>query len=183
LIRGATSTVGQAAVNLAAEGGARVIATTRDPEREQLLRTLGAHEVLIDDGTLAERIRELHPDGIDAALELAGNAVLRDTLKAMRPKGRVCLVGFLGGLAPIQDFDPLIDLPSGVQLTTFASAFVLGNPYFPTTDVPLQEIIEKAASGMFAAKLARVFRMEEIVDAHRLLDSGKAGGKLVVEVS
>jgi NADPH:quinone reductase len=92
-------------------------------------------------------------------------------------------VGFLGGLAPIEGFDPLMDLPSGVQLTTFASAFVLGDEYFPTTDVPLQEIIEKAARGVFAAKPVRVFRFEEIVDAHRLLDSGTAGGKLVVEVS
>ena len=182
LIRGATSTVGQAAVNLAADGGARVIATTRNPEREQLLRDLGAHEVLIDDGSLAEEIRKVHPDGVDAALELVGNSVLRDTLKAVRPKGRVCFIGFLGGLAPIEGFDPLMDLPSGIQLTTFASAFVLGNPYFPTTDVPLQEIIEKATRGVFAAKPARVFPFEEIVEAHRLLDSGQAGGKLVVAV-
>ena len=152
LIRGATSTVGQAAVNLAADAGARVIATTRTREREPLLRELGAHEVLIDDGALAEQVRELHPDGVDAALELIGNSVLRDTLKAIRPKGRVCLIGFLGGLAPIEGFDPLMDLPSGVQLTTFASAFVLGDAHFPTTDVPLQEIIDKAARGVFAAK-------------------------------
>jgi NADPH:quinone reductase-like Zn-dependent oxidoreductase len=182
LIRGATSTVGQAAVNLAADGGARVIATTRNPEREQLLRDLGAHEVLIDDGALAEKIRKVHPEGVDAALELVGNSALRDTLQAVRPKGRVCFVGFLGGLAPIQDFDPLMDLPSGIQLTTFASAFVLGDPYFPTSDVPLQEIIEKGSRGVYATKPARVFRFEEIVEAHRLLDSGNAGGKLVVEV-
>jgi NADPH2:quinone reductase len=183
LIRGATSTVGQAAVNLAADAGARVIATTRSSKREQLLRGLGAHEVLIDDGALAEKVRELQPDGVDAALELVGNSVLRDTLKAVRPKGRVCFIGFLGGLAPIEGFDPLMDLPSGVQLTTFASAFVLGDEYFPTTDVPLQEIIEKAARGVFAAKPVRVFGFEEIVEAHRLLDSGRAGGKLVVQVT
>jgi NADPH2:quinone reductase len=76
-----------------------------------------------------------------------------------------------------------MDLPSGVQLTTFASAFVLGDEYFPTTDVPLQEIIEKAARGVFAAKPVRVFGFEEIVEAHRLLDSGRAGGKLVVQVT
>jgi NADPH:quinone reductase-like Zn-dependent oxidoreductase len=183
LIRGATSAVGQAAVNLAADGGARVIATTRNPQREQLLRDLGADEVLIDDGALAEQVRKAHPAGVDAALELVGNSVLRDTLRAVRPKARVCLIGFLGGLAPVEDFDPLMDLPSGVQLTTFASAFVLGDSYFPTTDVPLQEIIEKAARGVFAARPARVFRFEEIVEAHRVLDSGTAGGKLVVEVT
>ena len=181
LIRGVTSTVGKAAVNIARDGGAHVIATTRNPGREPQLRALGAHEVLIDDGELAGKVRATHPDGVDAVLELVGNSVLRDSLKAVRPTGGVCLVGFLGGLEPIADFDPLMDLPSGVQLTTFASAFVLGDEYFPTTDVPLQEIVDKASSGVFQAKPARRFKFDQIVDAHRLMDAGQADGKLVVE--
>jgi NADPH:quinone reductase len=77
---------------------------------------------------------------------------------------------------------PLADLPSGVQLSTFASAFVLGDQDFPIEHVPLQEIVEKAAAGAFAAKPARAFAFDEIVEAHRLMDTGSAGGKLVVEV-
>ena len=183
LIRGATSTVGQAAVNIACDLGAHVIATTRNPGREPQLRELGAHEVLIDDGELAGKVRAMHPDGVDAVLELVGNSVLRDSLKAVRPTGGVCLVGFLGGLEPVADFDPLMDLPSGVRLTTFASAFVLGDEYFPTSEVPLQEIVDKASRGVFQAKPARVFQFDQIVDAHRLMESGQAGGKLVVEVA
>jgi len=45
--------------------------------------------------------------------------------------------------------------------------------------VPLQEIVEKAGRGVFAAKPARLFRFEQIIEAHRLLDAGRAGGKLV----
>jgi NADPH:quinone reductase-like Zn-dependent oxidoreductase len=183
LIRGATSTVGQAAVNIASDLGARVIATTRNPGREPWLRELGAHEVLIDSGELAGQVRATDPEGVDAVLELVGNSVLRDSLKAVRPTGGVCLVGFLGGLEPIADFDPLLDLPSGVRLTTFASAFVLGDEYFPTTDVPLQEIVDKASRGVFKAKPARVFQFDQIVDAHRLMEAGQAAGKLVVEIA
>jgi NADPH:quinone reductase len=182
MIRGATSAVGQAAVNLAADRGARVIATTRSRARQSLLRELGAHEVLFDDGALAPQVRRTHPEGVDAVLDLIGNAVLRDSLQSVRAKGRVCQVGFLGGLEPVADFNPLIDLPSGVQLTTFASAFVLGDERFPITDVPLQEIIDKADRGAFAAKPVRVFGFDEVVEAHRLMDAGGAGGKLVVEV-
>ena len=182
LIRGATSTVGRAAVNIARDLGAHAIATTRNPGRERQLRELGAHEVLIDDGELAAKVRARHPDGVDTVLELVGNSVLRDSLKAVRPTGGVCLVGFLGGLEPIADFDPLVDLPSGVRLTTFASAFVLGDEYFPTTDVPLQEIVDKASRGVFQAKPARVFKFDQIVDAHRLMEAGRADGKLVVEI-
>src|SRR5215469_12680223 len=58
MVRGATSSLGQAAVNVAAETGATVIATTRKPGRAALLRGLGAAEVLIDDGKLAEQVRD-----------------------------------------------------------------------------------------------------------------------------
>lgn len=183
LIRGATSTVGQAAINIAHDLGAHVIATTRNPAREPQLHELGADEVLIDDGKLAGKIRATHPDGVDAVLELVGNSVLRDSLMAVRPTGGVCLVGFLGGLEPIADFDPLMDLPSGVRLTTFASAFVLGDEYFPATDVPLQEIVDKASRGVFKAQPARVFKFDQIIDAHRLMEAGRANGKLVVEIA
>jgi NADPH2:quinone reductase len=182
LIRGATSSVGQAAVNLAADHGARVIATTRDEARAARLRELGADEVLIDDGALASQVRRTHPEGADAVLDLIGNSVLRDSLRSVREKGRVCQVGFLGGLEPVVDFNPLADLPSGVQLSIFASAFVLGDEHFPTTDVPFQQIIDKADQGVFAAKPARVFGFDQIVEAHRIMDSGQAGGKLVVEL-
>jgi NADPH:quinone reductase len=183
LVRGATSSVGQAALSLAVDHGARVIATTRDPDRESLLRERGAHEALIDDGELAPQLRQTHPAGVDAVLDLVGNSVLRDSLQCVRAKGRVCQIGFLGGLEPVADFNPLADLPSGVQLSTFASAFVLGDEVFPTGAVPLQEIVDKAGRGVFAAKPVRVFKFEQIVEAHRLMDSGRAGGKLVVEVS
>lgn len=183
LIRGATSTVGRAAVNIARDLGAHVIATTRTPARQRQLYELGADEVLIDDGEIAGKVRVTHPDGVDAVLELVGNSVLRDSLKAVRPTGGVCMVGFLGGLEPIADFDPLSDLPSGVRLTTFASAFVLGDAHFPTTGVPLQEIVDKAGRGVFQAKPARVFTFDQIVDAHRLIEAGDADGKLVVEIA
>jgi NADPH:quinone reductase len=182
VVRGATSSVGQAAVNLAVDHGAHVIATTRSSERAGLLRDAGAHEVLVDDGALAPAIRARHAEGVDAVVDLVGNAVLRDSLQAVKPRGRVAQIGFLGGLEPVDAFNPLADLPSGVQLSTFASAFVLGDEAFPVTVVPLQEIVAKVERGAFEAAPKRVFAFEEIADAHRLMDAGRAGGKLVVAV-
>src|SRR6266567_4766633 len=62
LIRGATSSLGQAAVNVAAGHEAHVIATTRSQSRTDLLRDIGAGRVLLDDGQLAGQVRGL---GID----------------------------------------------------------------------------------------------------------------------
>ncbi len=111
VIRGATSPLGQAAVNVAAEQGATVIATTRRPDRAALLERIGAKTVLIDDGRLADRQSGV----VDCVFDLVGNRVLRDSLRVVRPRGRVCQLGFLGGLEPVPGFNPIADLPSGVQ--------------------------------------------------------------------
>lgn len=97
----------------------------------------------------------------------------------LRRGGRSCLAGFLGGLAPIQDFNPLLQMPSGVYLTFFGS-FVFGTPGFPLSEVPLQQIAEDAAAGRLDVKPARVFNFDQIREAHRVMEANEAGGKLVV---
>src|SRR3546814_193738 len=64
----------------------------------------------------------------------------------LRRGGRSCLAGWLGGLDPILDFNPLLQMASRVYLTFFGS-FVFGTPGFPLSDVPLQQIAEDAAAG------------------------------------
>ena len=162
--------------------GTPVIATTRSAERADLLRGIGAASVLIDDGALAAQV---HGSGmtVDGVFDLVGNSVLRDSLGIVRPGGRVCQLGFLGGLEPVAGFDPIADLPTGVQLSFYGSAFVLGTEGFPLADIPLQEMIAKAEAGRYQAKPVRVFGFEEIVEAHRTMERGLAGGKMVVAVN
>ena len=181
LVRGATSSLGQAAVNVAAADGAVVIATSRQPSRAALLRDLGAAEVLTDDGRLADQVRELGI-AVDCVFDLVGNSVLRDSLRIVRPSGRVCQLGFLGGLAPVADFDPITDLPTSIQLSFYGSAFVLGTEEFPLAEIPLADIIAKAEAGRYRAKPVRVFGFDQIVEAHRVMEEGAAFGKMVVAV-
>jgi NADPH:quinone reductase-like Zn-dependent oxidoreductase len=180
LVRGATSALGQAAINIARDLGAHVIATTRREDRAESLRSLGAAEIVIDTGEIAARVHDLVPGGVDRVLDLVGNSVLRDSLLAVKAKGRVCQAGFLGGLGPVADFLPIVDLPSGVQFSFFGS-FEVGGDAYPLSAIPFQDIVAKAQTGAYAAKPARVFSFEEIAEAHRLMDAGRAGGKLVVE--
>src|SRR5215471_7071228 len=84
LVRRATSALGQAAVNIARDLGATVIATTRREERTDLLHGLGAEHVVIENGEIAHRVRELIPSGVDRLLDLVGNSVLRDSLRTVR---------------------------------------------------------------------------------------------------
>lgn len=181
VIRGATSALGQAALNIAAHAGALVIATTRNRERISKLEALGAQRVELEGPDLSGRVRKLYPKGCDAVLDLVGNSTILDSLVAVRRGGSVCLAGFLGGLTPISSFNPLLQMPSGVQLSFFGS-FAFGSPEFPLSDVPLQDIIDSVSSGHYKAKPARVFRFEEIQEAHRVMESNQASGKLVVKL-
>jgi len=179
LVRGATSALGQAAVNIASDLGARVIATTRREDRAGLLRSLGAEGVVIETGAIAGEVRRLVPDGVDRVLDLVGNSVLRDSLQAVRAKGRVCQAGFLGGLGPVADFLPAFDMPSGVQFSFFGS-FEVGTAAYPISAIPFRDIVTKAEAGVYQAKPVRVFAFEEIAEAHQVMEAGEAAGKLVV---
>jgi NADPH:quinone reductase-like Zn-dependent oxidoreductase len=181
VIRGATSALGQAAVNIAAHAGICIVATTRQRGRFAVLKQLGAEHVLLEGAGLSRHLRELRKDGVDAVLELVGNSTVLDSLAAVRRDGRLCLAGFLGGLSPLETFNPLLQMPSRVHFSFFGS-FVFGTPAFPLSDVPMQTIVERAGAGQYRAKPARVFRFEEITEAHRLMESGKANGKLVVRI-
>lgn len=91
----------------------------------------------------------------------------------------MCVAGALGGLEPLDGFSPVFQVPGAVHLSAFGS-FLFGTPQFPLSDVPFQVIVDNAAAGTYKARPARVFRLAEIQDAHRLMEANGANGKLVV---
>jgi len=177
VIRGATSSFGQAALNMAVNAGAKVIGTTRSRGQFPIVEALGAVRAEVEGADLSKRIAEAGK--IDAVLDLVGNSTILDSLAMLRRGGRACLAGWLGGLAPIADFNPLLQMASGVYLTFFGS-FVFGKPGFPLSDVPLQSIAADVEAGRYKAKPSRVFRFEDIQEAHRVMESNEAKGKMVV---
>ncbi|WP_186144319.1 zinc-binding dehydrogenase [Burkholderia gladioli] len=89
------------------------------------------------------------------------------------------VAALMGGLDPIRDFNPLLQMASGVYLSFFGS-FVFGTPGFPLSDVPLQAIAADAAAGRLDVKPSRVFGFDQIHEAHRVMEANQAGGKMVV---
>ena len=87
--------------------------------------------------------------------------------------------GWLGGLAPVVDFNPMIQMEPGVHFSLFHSK-VLGTADFPMSLFPLQDIVDKIEHGEWNAKPVKVFQYSEIQEAHKLMDSHRAGGKIVV---
>jgi NADPH:quinone reductase-like Zn-dependent oxidoreductase len=164
---------------MAVAAGARVIATTRSRKRFAMLEELGVERVELESRALAGHIAEAKQ--IDAVLDLVGNSTILDSLDMLRRDGRACLAGWLGGLDPIGDFNPLLRMASGVNWSFFGS-FVFGTPGFPLSDVPLQDIAAQVADGRLEAAPSRVFSFDEIPEAHRIMEAGEAGGKMVVVV-
>jgi NADPH2:quinone reductase len=181
LVRGATSALGEAAVNIAADLGASVLGTTRHATKTQRLSSLGAAHVLTETREVAGVVRDLFPAGVDRVLDLIGNSTLRDSLRTLKPGGKLCQAGFLGGPDPVDAFNPILDMPSDVDLSFFGS-FVLGTDGFSTARIPMQRIVNRVAAGRYKAAPARVFAFEAVPDAHRLMESNGANGKIVVEV-
>jgi NADPH:quinone reductase-like Zn-dependent oxidoreductase len=179
LLRGATSALGQAALNIAANAGLNVIATTRNKARFEKLLGLGAKRVELEGPELSKRLPETKK--VDVVLDLVGNRTLLDSIAIPHRHGRVCLGGWLGGLAPIPDFNPLLQMASGVHFSLFGS-FVFGTPEFPVSEVPLQEIVDRVAKGVYKAKPVAVFPFDQIREAQRLMESGQAFGKIVVKL-
>ena len=178
LIRGATSTVGQAALNLAVNAGAIVTATTRREERFDMLEKMGAADVKHEQQGLGKLFE--NPPRFDKTLNLIGNRVLLESVTLTRPGGRMCQAGWLGGLEPVADFNPMVQMESGVHFSLFHSK-VLAEPDFPMSRIPLQDIVRKIEDGEWDAKPTYVFEYKDVGNAHRMLDSHDAGGKIVVK--
>ncbi|NCE86433.1 zinc-binding alcohol dehydrogenase family protein [Pseudomonas sp. Q1] len=179
LVRGGTSSVGLAAITYAKSRGLTVIATTRTATNIQRLYDMGADEVVIDNGEIAQRIREIAPLGVDAALEVVGATTLRDTIKTLRPFGAVSVIGLLGGPPIMENFHLMQDLPAGVRLNFFPSA-LLGTPALPLLATPLPWLAKEIAAKRMPSIHTRTFAFDEVRHAHRLMESDRALGKLVV---
>ena len=178
LVRGATSTLGQAALNLAVSAGAVVTATSRRESSFAALKSMGAADAKREAADLADQLEE--GCRFDKVLNLVGNSVLLESLRLTRPGGRMLQAGWLGGLEPVADFNPMLQMEPGVHFSLFHSK-VLGSEAFPLASVPMQDIVRRIEGGEWDARPARVFGVEEIREAHAVLDGQAAGGKIVVK--
>jgi NADPH:quinone reductase-like Zn-dependent oxidoreductase len=178
LLRGATSSVGLACLQLARAVGVRVIATTRSEAKRARLIELGAADVVIEgDGFLDRASAALPEGGADAAADFIGGPAVLETLRLLRPGATACNAGSLSDTWVIPDFEPIAMIPSGRKLTVFHSNDVhdarVGGPL-------LRAVVEQVERGDVAPNIDTVYALEQTADAHRRMAANQATGKLVV---
>jgi len=174
LVRGGTSSIAYAAIALARAAGLHVTATTRTQANADALAHAGAHEVLIDSGTIAPAARERRPDGYDRVLELIGATTLADSLAATARGGIVCMTGILGGAWTLDGFRPMEVIPTGVKLTAYS-----GNAA-DITRAELQHYVALVERGELKLKTGPVLSFAQLGAGHELMDTNAANGKIVV---
>ncbi|MQA08597.1 MAG: zinc-binding dehydrogenase [Pseudonocardiaceae bacterium] len=165
LIHGSAGGVGLTAAQLAILRGAQVIGTASEARHERL-RHYGVTPVAYGPG-LADRVRELAPGGIDAAIDTIGTDEAIDvSLELVPDRDRI---------ATIAGFHRAAD--SGIkQLGSAPGAD-------PGTEIRSQarsELVSLAADGKLDVVVAATFPLEEAAAAHELVAAGHAGGKVVL---
>lgn len=176
LIRGGSSSIGMLSCQLAKAKGLKVISTTRNPEKRQALLENGADHVIIDDGQIAQKVKEIYASGVHKVLELVGITTLRDSLKCIAHKGVVCMTGILGNSWVLEEFSPMYDIPSMGKFTIYA-----GDAKNLSKE-SLQDFINQVETEKVELNIDSVFPFIEVADAHQYMEDNKATGKVVVRI-
>lgn len=174
LIRGGTTSVGLAAAAIAKNHGAHVASTTRNPDREKLLRANGVDQIFIDTGSIAKQVSEVCPNGVDKVLELVGTTTLEDSLQCAKQHGIVCMTGIVGNKWSFDNFSPMEVIPTSVCLTSYAGE----SEDFMRT--PYEDLLGLIEAGSLRVPVGKTFSLDQIVEAHQCMEENKAGGKIVV---
>jgi NADPH:quinone reductase-like Zn-dependent oxidoreductase len=180
LITAASSSVGMAAIQVANMAGAIPIALTRTSAKRAKLLAAGARHVIAteEEDLVAEVLKITKGNGADMVFDPVGGPVFAKLLKALKRGGQVFLYGALSdGPTELSLIDVLNQVP-----------IIRGHTVWDITksaervEKARRFIFEGIASGALKPMVSKTFSFDEIVTAHRFLESNQQVGKIVVTV-
>jgi len=185
LIHAVASGVGLAAVQLVRARGGLALGTSRSAAKMDRARELGMHDGF-DAGTgldpLADWVRQ-HTGGRGAnvALDLVGGPYLRPTIDALAPGGRVILIGTVAGAEATIPLGTVLRKRLTIRGTVLRSRALDERTRDATAFA--SEVIPLLQSGTVQPVIDRVFPLDQIADAHRLVESNTTVGKVVLRMT
>jgi NADPH2:quinone reductase len=180
LVQGAAGGVGTAVVQLAPRFGARTIAVVSGEAKEQLVRSLGADEVIRSTGPWLDEVRELTGGGgVEAVIDMVGGDRFTDSVRAMAIGGRLIVVGFAGGQIPTVKVNRLLLR----NLTMIGISMDIMEEEFPGTvamiNAAVQELLD---DGTIVPVIGARVALARGAEALRIMERREALGKIVVDV-
>src|SRR6204780_5013673 len=180
VVLGAAGGVGLAAVDVARERGARVVAAASGQDKLELCRQRGATHV-IDYTTedLKTRIRELTEGGAHAVIDPVGGAASEQALRSLRPGGMFVTLGYASGTIPKIPLTLVLlkDVTvKGMEIRTFGQHY----PELERRD--REELLALFAAGRLRPYIGARFPLQDAAAALRYVADRRALGKVVIDV-
>lgn len=176
-ITAATSSVGQAAIQIGVQQGAKPVAITLTSDHREELLAMGAHAVIaVQEAPLQQQLQEITKGDLTCAFDAVGGSQVVDLASAMRPGGTLVLHGALSDE----------DTPFPLKLALRRSLTFRGYVYTEVTDNfkvlgQAQAFISAGIrSGVIQPVIDAEFALTQVVEAHRYLETGKHFGKIVL---
>jgi NADPH:quinone reductase-like Zn-dependent oxidoreductase len=160
LVSGAAGGIGSAVIQFARQRGITVIGTA-SAQNHDYLRGLGAIPTTYGPG-LAERVKELAPDGVDAALDIAGSGIIPELIE---------IVGDPSHVLSVADF----------TATRYGAKFSAGPPKDP--ERVLADVARLCSEGLFHLRVDRTFPLEQTAEAQEISAKGHVTGKLIISIA
>jgi NADPH:quinone reductase-like Zn-dependent oxidoreductase len=180
LIRAASSSVGIAAIQLANWAGAIPIAATRHSSKANVLKQLGAkHVVATDENDMATEVQRItQGKGARIVFDPVGGPDILKLAETMAEEGMLIIYGGLSGTDT-----PFPHWPAAFKALTlrcWVASYIWNKPERFARNRDL--ILRGLAGGQLKPVVARTFPLEQIVEAHRYLESNQQVGKIIVTV-
>ncbi len=183
LVTGASGGVGLAMLQFGAAKGMRMIGGVTTSKKAELARANGA-EAIVD--LAAENLRDALRDqiyavnegaGVDLVMDMVGGDIFDAALRAIRPGGRIAIVGFAGGRIPEIKANYLLVK----RLTAIGSPLTSGRGDTKALkDQAMAELFALYETGKLKPVISEQFAFEEWRDAFRRFKERKVTGKIVM---
>lgn len=179
------SGIGTALVQFAQAFGARVVGTTRSPDKLERALDLGLDAGLVADGTeqpaaLAERLRAVAGGEVDLAIDLLGGRHLACAVDVVRAGGRVVLLGFLDGATSTVDARTLVS-----RRVSIVGTSLRGRPDHEKAVLAARftrEVLPLIADGLLRPVVDRVLDLDDVQRAYDLLERNATFGKVLLRM-
>ncbi len=180
LVHAVGSGVGTAAVQLARRAGAIAIGTSRTPDKLERAMELGLrHGVLADEGW-PDRVLELTSGrGVDVILDLVGGPYLAGNQRVIGERGRHIVVGVPGGSDATLSLRVLMGRRASIRGTVLRARPVEEKRELATAFV--RQVLPGFSAGELEPVIERVFPASQAAEAHRLMESNRSFGKILLE--
>jgi NADPH2:quinone reductase len=163
------------AVQLARHAGAHVIGAVRSSNEEPTARAAGAHEVVLNDQTVAERVKVLAPDGVDHIVEVAFGANVDTDVDLLEMGGSI-------GAYATDNATPKI--PFWLMVFKNIRLYFLGSDDFPigAKVAATRDLNDVLQAGWPGFEIRERIPLAEIARAHELAEHPVRHGRVVVTV-